>query len=96
MKRPQPPQACRCLIRRKRPPRHWRLVLALIADRIERRIGRQLTDRETDRLLQRGDPLQLREMWLRYGGCLEVREGRLELSRALKSVEQLRELQRVG
>lgn len=64
--------------------RHWRLSLALCADRIERRLGRHLSDDELDRLSLGLDPLQLREMWLRYGGRLEVRGGRLCLSVELR------------
>lgn len=64
--------------------RSLRLTNALQADRIERRLGRELTDEEYDRLRFQYDPLALREMWFRYmpGGRLEVREGRLELGRA--------------
>lgn len=68
--------------------RHYRLHLALRAHRIERRLGRHLTDAEADRITFIGDPLALREMWLRYGGRLEVRQGRLCLSRALHGRRQ--------
>lgn len=63
--------------------RSLRLKNALQADRIERRLGRELTDEEYDRLSRQYDPLGLREMWLRHmpGGRLEVGEGRLELGR---------------
>lgn len=70
--------------RREAKGRHWRLMLALAAHRVERRIGRPMTDSELQGLdEQRGDPLMLREMWLRYGGYLEARDGRLELSKDL-------------
>jgi hypothetical protein len=70
-------------LRRFKQKRHWRLTLALMADRIERRIGRHMTDLELNRLVIGGDPLLLREMWLRYGGTLVVDNGRLELSKDL-------------
>ena len=92
MKRARLPHALRAQLKR----RHWRLVLALVAHRIERRIGRDLSDDELAKLVPPGDPLQLREMWLRFGGRLEVRDGQLQLSRSLKSVHQLSQLQRVG
>lgn len=72
------------LLQRQRAFRpHYRLFLAIRAHRIERRIGRYLTDAELDRISFIGDPLLLREMWLRYGGHLEVREGHLCLSSTL-------------
>lgn len=70
-------------LRRLNKRRHWRLTLALMADRIERRIGRHLTEHELQRLVIGGDPLLLREMWLRYGGTLIVDNGRLGLSKDL-------------
>lgn len=64
--------------------RSLRLANALRADRIERRLGRELTDEEFDRLSRQYDSLMLRQMWLRHmpGGRLEVHNGRLELGGA--------------
>lgn len=64
--------------------RSLRLANALRADRIERRLGRELTNEEYERLYYQYDPLMLRQMWLRHmpGGRLEVRKGQLELGRA--------------
>lgn len=67
-----------------RAQRHWRLSLALCAHRIERRLGRHLTEFELDQICIGGDPLQLRELWLRYGGYLELQQGRLCLSAGLR------------
>jgi len=67
-------------------PRHWRLILALMADRVERRIGRSLSDAELKRLDAGGawsDRLYMRQQWFQLGGHLEIRAGRLELSRTL-------------
>lgn len=64
--------------------RSWRLTLALRAHRVERRLGRTLTDDELDRLSLGGDPLVLREMWLRYGGRVIPKGGRLGLSATLE------------
>ena len=63
--------------------RHWRLAIALMAHRVERRLGRHLTEDEIGRLVLGGDPLVLRQIWLRYGGRLEVRDGALCLSKEL-------------
>jgi len=70
--------------RRHKHPRSWRLTDALRADRVERRLGRILTDDELRRLRTPGDELALREIRLRYGGRLEVRRGELRLSRELQ------------
>lgn len=64
--------------------RHWRLIQALAAHRVERRLGRHLTDAEVERLNLRYDPLALRSLWLASGGWLEARDGRLCLSEGLR------------
>jgi len=74
----------RHVLTRLRERRHWRLDLALAAHRIERRLGRHLTDGELDRISWHSDQLHQREIWFRFGGWLEVRDGRLELSRTVR------------
>lgn len=65
--------------------RSWRLTLALRAHRVERRLGRTLTDEEFDRLPLGGDALAVRELWLRYGGRVVNKGGRLGLSERLEA-----------
>lgn len=79
MKRPRPTKLGRLLRHyHRRVGRHWRLGLALMAHRVERRLGRHLTDRELARL-GGADGLALREAALNAGYRLVVCGGRIGL-----------------
>lgn len=64
--------------------RHYRYTDAVRAHRVERRIGRYLTDQELERWQRQWfDKLDSREQWLRLGGRLVIENGKLSLSRDL-------------
>lgn len=74
------------LSRRGKLQRHWRYTQAVRAHRVERRLGHYLTDDQIDRLWVRADALSLREFWLRSGGHLIIKDGRLDLSEGLRQL----------
>jgi hypothetical protein len=60
--------------------RHWRLDLALKADRVERRLGRWLTSDELQKLAGEIDMLRCRELAVRSGARVVNRGGWLGIA----------------